>query len=301
MKLAIVVVTVLVATEARADECRVTAVLDGDSALVDAIDSTLRERGIATKATAACPTTTALVERRDNAIAVTVTDPYGRRSTRMIEDASAAATLIESWARQDMNASALVGWTEAPAPRLAPSAMPSIDAVSTVAKPNRTRERDPLTLAVATEASVGFDGSKWLGARAHACVRIGPVCASATGRYLSGDERRSIDLLAGIQVPRALSRRLVVIGGISVGAGQFRSPFSRGEVMTTKTAIGARIEASTSIAVMLARHISLHVGLSTGASPQAPMTIETGGDAPVDNGEPRAFVRGEFGLRIGVP
>lgn len=72
--------------------------------LVDQIDGALCDREIATKATASCPTTTALVERRDNAIEVTITDPSDRRSTRVLEDASAAATLIESWARQGVGA-----------------------------------------------------------------------------------------------------------------------------------------------------------------------------------------------------
>jgi hypothetical protein len=299
VKRAIVAVAfVLASREARADECRVTAVLDGDGALVDAIDSTLRARGIATKATAACPTTTALVERRDNAIAVTITDPSGRRSTRTLDDATAAATLIESWARQDMNALALVGWIEPAAPSTI-EASPRIDAVATVAPRGRTR--DPLSLAVAGESSFGFDGSAWLGARANLCVRIGPVCAAATARYLADGTRSDVDVLGGVQVPVALGRRVVLVGGAGVGAGQFRSPFSRGEAMTTKTATSVRVDAHVSLAVMLSRYIGIHVGASAGLSPQAPMIIETEGDAPLDNGEPTGFVRAEIGLRIGVP
>jgi hypothetical protein len=298
VKLAIVAVFLLAPSQARADECRVTAVLDGDGALVDAIDSTLRERGISTKATAACPTTTALVERRDNAIAVTVTDPYGRRSTRMIEDASAAARLIESWARQDMNASALVGWTEAPAAGPSSTIDPRIDAAAT---PVRTSQRDPLTLAIAGETSLDSDGTPWFGARVNVCVRLGPLCASATARILADDSRRDIDVLLGAAVPVMLGRRVVLVGGVAAGAGQFRSPFTRNELMTTKTSIGARVDAHASLAIALTRYIALHVGVSASASPQAPMLIETEGDVPVDNGEPVGFVRGEIGLRIGAP
>jgi hypothetical protein len=284
---------------ARADECRATAVLDGDGVLVDTIDSTLRERGIATKATAACPTTTALVERRDNAIAVTITDPYGRRSTRTLEDVDAAASLIETWARQDMNASALVGWIEPAQPAMVDA--PRIDAVTTRAATPHERVRDPLTLAVAGETSLGFDGTPWLGARATACVRVGPVCAGANARILSNESRRSIDLLAGVELPIALSRRVVFVTGASAGAGSFRAPFFRGEVMTKKSLVGVRLDARASLAISLSRYVGLHVGVSVGGSPQAPMTTATDGDSIVDNDEPRGFVRADIGLRIGVP
>lgn len=298
MKILVAIAWVLVSHRAaRADDCRATAVLDGDGALVDAIDSTLTERGIATKATAACPTTTALVERRDNAIAVTITDPSGRRSTRTLDDITAAATLIESWARQDMNASALVGWIEpAPLPPIAET--PRVDVVATVAT---SRARDPLTLAVAGESSLGFDGTAWLGAHATACVRLGPACIGAAGRILADDSRRSMDVLAAAELPVALSPRLVLVAGVAAGVGSFRSPFTRAELVTTKTATGARVDAHAAITVALSRYIGLHVGLSVGGSPQAPMTIATDGDAKTDNDEPSGFVRADVGLRIGVP
>ncbi len=289
----------LASRAARADECRVSVVLAGDGVLVDAIDSTLRQRGIATKATAPCPSTTALVERRDNAIAVTVTDPSGRRSTRTLDDVDAATSLIETWARQDMNASALIGWTEAPPPAPAISET-RVDSVALPAA-STPRVRAPLTLAVTGEASLSFDGTSWLGARAHACVRIGPLCAGASARIASDASRRSIDVLAGAELPVALAPRIVLVAGVAAGAGSFRSPYSRGEIMTEVTRTGVRLDAHAAIAVAVARHVALHVGLSVGGSPQAPMTISTSGDTSIDNAEPRGFVRADIGLRLGAP
>lgn len=100
-----------------AEPCRVTAVLEGDAELVDTITTALTGRGIETRAAAECPAAKARIDRRGAAIVVSVEDPDGRRSERMLDDAAAAASLIESWARRDMNAALLLGWTyEAPPP-----------------------------------------------------------------------------------------------------------------------------------------------------------------------------------------
>ncbi len=297
-----VVVLALAPRVARGEECHIAVVLDGDGALVDAIDATLNQRGIATKATAACPTTTALVERRDNAIAVTITDPSGRRSTRRLDDVDAASSLIETWARQDINASALIGWTE-PDPAAPIVDAPRVDTAraASVAPSRGARPRDPITLTVAGETSVDFAAATWLGARANACVRIGPACAGATARISSHDSLRSIDVLVGAELPVAMTSRVVLVTGVAAGAGSFRSSYVRGEATTDVSKVGLRVDAHAALAVSLARHVGLHLGISVGGSPQAPMTISTAGDAPVDNGEPRGFVRADVGLRIGVP
>ncbi len=282
---------------ARGDDCRITVVLEGDGVLVDAIDTTLGQRGIATKATAACPTTTALVERRDNAIAVTVTDPSGRRSIRSFDDVDAATSLIETWARQDMNASALIGWTE-PSPVIAEA--PRVDAV--LPPPAASRPRRPQrSIAVAGEASIGFDGTSWLGARASSCARIGPVCAGATVRLATNDSRIAVDGLAGADLPVALTPRVVVLAGVAAGAGGFRSTYFRGEAPTTITKYGVRLDAHAALDIAVARYVSLHLGISVGGSPQAPMTVDAGGDMPIDNNEPGGFLRADIGLRIGLP
>jgi hypothetical protein len=288
---------VLAAQRTSAAECPATAVLEGEGALVDSIDAQLARRGIATTPTADCPVAKARIERRGTAVTVIVTDPNGRRSERALADLDAAASLIESWARQDMNAAALLGWTEP-----APVVIEPVDTVVTrVPITLTTRARDPVTLVAAGEASAGFDGTSWIGARATACVRIGPVCAGATARMLSNEPRRSYDALASIDLPIALSRRIVVLAGAGVGAGWFQAPISQGEAFSIRTTTGVRIDARAQLSVSLARYVALHAGISLGGSPQAPATLEADGDMPVLNGEPAGFVRGDLGLRIGAP
>src|SRR5690349_13180216 len=104
MRLAVVALVLLIAPRAAtAEPCRVTAVLEGDGELVDATSRALARRGVATEARTACPAAKARLDRRGTAIVVTVIDPDGRSSERVLEDHLAAASLIESWARQDLN------------------------------------------------------------------------------------------------------------------------------------------------------------------------------------------------------
>ncbi len=291
--LAITFAIMIVAAHASAAECPATAVLQGDGALVDSIDAALTRRGIATSATANCPAATARIERRGGAVAVIVTDPNGRRSERTLADLDAAASLIESWARQDMNAAALLGWIE-PEPALAHA-----DAIAPVVPAPRARDRFSLTAA--GESSLGFDGTSWLGVRAGACGRVGPVCIGATARVLSDSPRTSYDVLGGLELPIALGSRARFVAGAALGAGWFQSVASQAEVMNTYTTVGVRIDGHASLAVSLTRYIALYGGMSVGASPQAPAVLIPDGDAPVTNREPWGFIRGDVGLRIGVP
>ncbi|HEY5924746.1 MAG TPA: hypothetical protein VIV11_23865, partial [Kofleriaceae bacterium] len=137
--------------------------------------------------------------------------------------------------------------------------------------------------------------------RAAACVRVGPLCAGASARMLSADPRRSYDVLAGVDLPIALGRRITLITGAGVGAGWFEAPYAMGEAVSTVTTTGLRIDGHISLAVSVARYVSLHAGVSLGASPQAPAVLEVDGDVPTTNGEPTGFFRGDIGLRIGAP
>lgn len=291
----VALVLVLASAHAAAEECRATAVLEGDAALVDTIDGALRRRGVATRATADCPAAKARIDRRGAQIAVSVVDPAGRKSERVFVDTDAAASLIESWARQDFNAQLLLGFVVPDAP----AAEARID-VPAPAPHRRTRDR--ATLAIAGESSVDFtDGTQWLGARAAACVRVGPVCAGGIARYLAADKRASVDVLGALALPVAVSPRAALVFGAGAGAGWFSTSYARGEAMIDSTEAGLRLDGSVSFAYLLGHHVSLHVGISAGASPSGPTVLVEGGDAPITNNEPRGFFRGDAGLRIGIP
>jgi hypothetical protein len=291
----VLVLAMLAPVRAAAESCPATAVLEGDAVLVDSIGA-LRLRGIATRATADCPLAKARIDRQGTAIAVSVVDPAGRKSQRVVVDTDVAASLIASWARQDVNASLLLGFVVPDAPAPAAESVARIDG-----PPSRaSRSADPVTLALAGESSIDFAGTPWLGGRATACVRIGPVCAGAIARVLSADTRSGVDVLGAITLPLSLSRHSALVLGAGAGGGWFSARYSMGEVNMTSTQTGARLDGHASFAYLLGRRISLHVGVSIGGSPSAPHVIAEG-DEPLTNNEPRGFVRADAGLRIGVP
>lgn len=278
--------------------CRATALLEGDATLVDALDAALHRRGIATTATATattgCRAARARITRQGGSIIVSVVDPDGRRSERRLADLDAAASLIESWARPDLNAALLVG--EEPAALASEPAR--VDAAPIVR--SRARTRDPLTLVAAGEASMDTDGGAWLGARATGCARVGRVCAGITGRTLARDAHRSYDLLASIDLPLAVGRRLVLVTGGGAGPGWFATSATGAEGSTASTTAGVRLDAHASISFAVAPHVALHAGVSLGASPWAPGST-TNDEAMTSTGEPSILFRGDVGLRIGAP
>lgn len=299
MQLRVVSLLVVAATQvAYGEDCPPAAVVEGDGTLVDLIDAALKQRGIATEAPPQCPVARAVIERSSKGVSVRVTDPNGRSSQRTLADHDAAASLIESWARQDMNASALLGFTD-PVPVAAPAEAPRVDTQTPTTAP--TRARDMFSVAAAVESSLAFSGGSFVGARVAGCMRIGPVCAGATGRFMTADPNQSVDVLGSIDVPFALSSRTVLLAGGGVGMGWYDAPLTQGERMTTVTTTGVRLDAHASVSVAIAPHVSFHAGISLGASPQAPATLIADGDAPVTNDEPAGFFRGDLGLRIGVP
>lgn len=275
---------------ARAAPCRATAVLGGDGELVTQVGEALARRGIATSETANCPSALARLEQRDRAVVVTVTDPDGRRSERTFADVEATAALIESWARQDLNASALLGF--------APAAASEPGAVTAMLAAPPPHER--LAIAAAFETSVAFAGTTWLGARASACVRVGPLCAGATTRFLANGDHHSTDVLAGVELPIALGARAWLVPGVAAGGGWFQVPFATDPMTTTSTVLSFRGDAHLALAVVLAPHVALVAGVALGLSPSGPTVLRTG-DAPITNDEPTGFFRAGVGVEAGIP
>lgn len=282
---------VLCSTIARAAPCRATVVLDGDGDLVAQVGAALARRDVATRATASCPAASARLEQRERSVVVTVTDPDGRRSERTLADVDATAALIESWARQDLNANALLGFEAAVVVAEPPVAVKAI----VVAPPPAERA----ALSAAFETSFAFAGTTWLGARASACVDIGPVCAGATARFLANGDHHSTDVLAGLELPISVGARVRIIPGLAAGGGWFQVPFATDASSTTSTVFSFRGDAHVALAVALARRVELVVGVALGLSPTGPTVLRMG-DAPITNEEPTGFFRAGIGVEAGL-
>ena len=132
-------------------------------------------------------------------------------------------------------------------------------------------------------------------------MSVGPVCAGAAARLLVRDDARSFDVLGAVDLPLRVGTNSTIVVGAGAGGGWFSTIYTRGEAMLSSTSAGLRLDAHAAFAYQLTRYVSLHVGVSAGASPSAPTVIDDVGDQPLTNDEPRGFFRGDAGLRIGVP
>ncbi len=282
-----------------AEPCRPTARVSGDPALADSLGASLAARGIETVPAAGCPHTKVQIAKAGSTIVVAIEDPYGRKSERTFVDAAAAVPLVESWVRQDVNAQNLMGWTVEPkeSPVTAPATV-TARADATPLAPGR--HRDVATLVVAADASIGFDGSTWVGAHALGCVRLGVACVGALGRVSREDTiRQAADVLASLEVPFSVGR-MQLVPGVAVGGGWIALGETTGEGARSFAHIGVRFDAHLALAYPLSRLISLHAGVSIDASLTDEVPRRDDGTSLVGP-EPLGFVRANLGLRIGVP
>lgn len=299
MRSALVIASMIAGTTSVAiaapETCRATAVVDGDHELVETVTAMLARRGVDTRSSE-CPASAATVIRRGTSIVVTVRDPDGRRSERTLADPEAAAAVIESWARRDINAASLIGWLEDPAART-PDATPHDEMPALAPRRSGARERDVVSIGAELETALAFDGTTWLGARGTACITAGPVCVGASARYLGYSGRSSTDVLAAVDLPIGLGDhdRVVVDVGAAAGPGWFVS----NTVDLGSTTLGLRLDGHASVSYTLVPHVALVAGVAIGYSPSAPVTLRMG-ELPKTNEEPSGFVRGELGLRIGA-
>ena len=282
---------------AGAAPCPPTAVLEGDPSLVDRMTTLLARREVTTNRQPTClPATVRLDQRGASMIVVTIVDASGRRSERMFSDPEAAAALIASWARQDENALALVGFVDPVEPPT--SAAPPVELRRTRPAPVRATR---FSLVAAGEVSTAFDDTQWIGGRAGACVAVGPVCLGAVGRLSSRTERRAYDALASIEVPIAISRRLTLRLGIGVGYGWLDTIAPNDARAPVRTS-GLRLDGRAGVSIALSRLAALQLGASIDASPSSPSSIASGGEGgPLELDDPSGYARFELGLRIGAP
>jgi hypothetical protein len=321
-----------------ADECSASAVVEGDDAVADPVRETLGRRGIVTSAEAGCVPTRARIERTTTGFVIQLVDPDGRRSERTLADLDASATLIESWARRDINSAALLGWTVEALPPEPPPLAPS-EAPGSIAASSSPRASTPWPIALSAAAEGGFDftGDQWNGGRATACMRVGPTCIGALGRLSAGDARSARDVFALVDAEIPLTGSASLVGGVGAGYGWYAAPARTASESQMLYSSSSRLDAHLGMTVRIARHVALDLGFSVGVSPSAgalsatfdPVADGSDGDGstpgpggedgipppgdddpdspevpPNDNrtisiAEPFGYVRAGIGLRIG--
>lgn len=249
---------VLVATASRAaadPPCKPSAQLKGERPVVIAIDPMLRARGIDVVAPAsseapafvarACRYVTAEVATGGSRVMVWITDADGRRAQRLTDDAEAAATVIESWARGDLVDPLLVA--------RATLEVGSFDTASssTTARVGAVRSRPRYLVTGGGDVGVSGDGALWAGARAQGCGMIGAFCIGGVIRYAIDLERSgdTAELSTGrtalalaVTGERPVRRgRFVVSPGIGVGLISVTATREREGEIEQASAVNARV------------------------------------------------------------
>jgi hypothetical protein len=285
---------------AQAEPCPPAVALTGDGALVSEVRELLGARGI-TRETPRCPVVRARVERRGPVLVVGIDGPDGVPIERSVSEVATAATVIESWTRDDVAA-----------PLLATRTVPAIEGVARpaviIVSPPAARG---IQLFAAEETSVASDGTVWQGMQLEACIMLGPICAAARlhgGKVISqpasweGFARNGAEVYAGIDVPIALGRTRLT-PGFAAGYGTiFTRHHGDGEKMGIEIG-GPRAEVHIAFSIPVSAHLALDL-VTTGALTQATAMETHGTDTPDPTvnfpDEPRALLRFAVGVRYGA-
>ena len=274
---------------ASAAPCAPSARVSGDPDLVASVTELLEQHGIATDLTT-CPAVEVHVAHRGAALVVAQLagrPPIEREVTELV----AAATLIESWTRTDVDAPLLAVHHLASQPPAATAVAVAVAAPPTVSPRG-------LQVFFGLETSVAEDRSTWFGTQLGVCVMLGPVCAAARVRIASTTpewerhvERRAIDVLFGGDVPFRLGAT-TLSPGCAAGLGAVHS--SEMSVGGTET-FGLRADAHVVWSIPIWSHLS--VDLSAVADVTQVIDVESSSGRLAD--EPRILGRVGAGLRYG--
>jgi hypothetical protein len=280
------------ARTASADEpCRPVARLSGDPAHTQAVLLALGERGVDAVGTSRCGVVAVRVEPAGSRLRLSLTDAGGRQLEREADDATVAATIIESWVRDDVSA-----------PLLAPRPAPAMVPVLAVEAP-----RGPaFALGVAGRVGAGSDGSTWLGARAHACARAGWFCLGVVAHLgvdsgASGDageldsERRELGLLLAVDRPFGLGPSWRLRPGLAAGLMSFTSTRDGDEEEPASLAV----EAHAALTWPLAGAWNLELDLALAALPLVDERFTDDEDGVVIAGAPAVRLWLGLGLSHG--
>jgi hypothetical protein len=263
------------ARQPRADQgqaaCPPVTAVDGPTGVTGRIVEILRAHEVAVGSPSGCRQSgvRAVVTGSDGGgrrYHLLVYDRYGRRSDRVVGDAAAAATVIESWA-VDEDTDLLTS---------SPASPPQAVVVAPPPAAGPPRPDPSLRLAASFEGALGSDRSLWYGAGAAVCIHLEHVCVGTkmralfTGNYRQTDadtdtvSRSRFDLLLTVAVPWSRGR-VTVAPAAALGAGWVRT-FSRDAAGQTVYDDGGGMRANLAVDVLLRVTKHLDVGGELGVT-----------------------------------
>jgi hypothetical protein len=322
-----------------AEPCPPRAELSGDPVAIARVRDELARLGVAIGAAdPACRAVRARVELDERGgIAVAIVDAGRRTEGRVVSDPALAAAWIDSWLRNDLDAS----WSTRASAPAAPAAAPVAEHPSAVRTVRSVFDRG--AVAVGYEQAFTGDASAWYGGSVAGCAALGPICIGARVRYghqASGqtsvltDERSELAALATASMGFELGR-MAIVPELGLGAGRLAAqrgvPCKCGPSdpncapgcidadgnPTTATVLRAvashqpRVAAALRIAIPLFEHVWLDAIASVTYVPFAhadpfvvdPEALPQGTDPALYTlpGEPVTSMQLGIGLRVGVP
>ena len=271
--------------------------LSGDEGGVERVRRALARRGIETHPASGCPAPEASIQSHDGAITVRIAATDGRSDERTMAQPDAAAAWIESWARPDLSAGLLEGFSD-------PAGAPTSPGAATIAARARPVATARVALSLSAETSLATDGTLLVGGALAGCARWGPLCVGGLGRLAAAPGERASDaeLLLSADLPRRLGAGTLDLG-VAAGygwAGRWATAQEGSDKTIDRSASGPRLELHAGYTIPLARRLWLDLGASASLSPLADTGPEPKGDQPVP-GEPLAHFRVGAGVRLGLP
>jgi hypothetical protein len=275
--------------------------------LVATVGEILKNREVSTLPTAnSCPAVRAVITKQDQSLRIRIEDSNGRVSERTVAEVETAATLIESWARDDVK-------LPVPAPINDRTARKAETPVPT---PTGTKLDKPIVerpakawVDIGAEFSAGFDGSTWFGGTVAACLSLGPVCAGALAGIsvdlaATGDsqklrtDRMGMVLVATVEYPIRLTP-VSVRPGLGLGAEwltmrRLKSDDENVELIDRRT-IRILVDTHLRAAIDLGRGFALLTAIAVDFPVVSHTPLLKEGRTFIA-GAPRGYIRGSVGV-----
>lgn len=286
--------------------------LDGDQNAATALRLELAARGVPVDAAGGCARVT--VRAVAGGLELVLTDPHGRREVRNVVSVATAATLAES-----LLVTPRVPAPPAPAAPPASAPQPADPPAGPAARSERPTsgpgdsQRARYSVRLFAPVAIASDGSRWVGAGAALCVRVGQWCLGVRGRYWvdtgGAPPRGEVTVhrrhagTAQLHVTLRIDAGPVVLGPfLAAGLGWMRTDSAQGSEAFQTRDVPVESSLGVALSVPMSKALAFDVALVADASVVGrEVEIESGDPAPQPPEAPRYWLGATIGAHWGGP
>ncbi|MCC7381009.1 MAG: hypothetical protein IT384_04225 [Deltaproteobacteria bacterium] len=285
--------------------CPTHVLLEGDPSVIERLRPWLIERGILPDAVEGCGGPSVQLDASGSALALRISTDGRAGVDRRARDAIEAATIIESWAREDVTEPLLTRSIPAlPKPRAVLQSAREDDPAGDA--PSQPRTPAPLSFAVSAGAvvGVGSDASTWSGVDLRGCLDLWVLCLGGRLQYSVdllrsgtavrwGAERAALDLSATAELPISVGP-VELTPGLGIGQGLVFAERDFGPVEVKEDAGGLRVRAQLGASWRLSGRWALRLDAALDLAPFARQELLANRSDPIPEvirlpGEPSAI------------